>query len=257
MLVTTRATPPFFGSQLRCTLREGAHQQNAPSAKRAIFTLSQHSSAYSTAITMGSANFDIDSRVEEAAQYLRNNPKAKQRAVAKKFNVPRDRVRRHLSGVQPKKGRHASNAWLTEPEEVALCRYIDRLDRMNPSVRKEFIKDAADLILRERTEAATPPSVGLLCADLARFGDQHPKKEGAAKLRPERVGAWHEYQRKISWPNLVYWNPAGAAIQQHETAWTILVPQVCVMYFTPSRHNTDHVTTCEVLHNQEAFPGEH
>lgn len=139
----------------------GAPYPNAPSAKRAIFTLSQHSSAYSAAITMSSANFDIDLRVEEAAQYLRNNPKAKKRAVAKKFNVPRDRVRRRLSGVQPKKGRHASNAWLTEPEEVALCRYIDLLDRMNLSIRKEFIKDAANLqILRERTEAATPPSVG-------------------------------------------------------------------------------------------------
>ncbi|QLI69296.1 uncharacterized protein G6M90_00g066650 [Metarhizium brunneum] len=42
---------------------------------------------------------------------------------------------------------------------------------MNLFVRKEFIKDAADLILRELTKAATPPSVGLLWVN--RFIKRH------------------------------------------------------------------------------------
>ncbi|KID81257.1 transposase [Metarhizium guizhouense ARSEF 977] len=120
---------------------------------------------------MSSTNLNIDLRVEEAVQYLRDNPNAKQRAVAKKFNIPRDRLRRRRSGVPPENGRHASNAWLTEPEEVALCRYIDRLDRMNLSIRKEFIKDAANLVLRERIADATPPSVGPMWVD--RFIKRH------------------------------------------------------------------------------------
>ncbi|KAF5133824.1 hypothetical protein E5D57_004451 [Metarhizium anisopliae] len=130
---------------------------------------------------MSSTNIDIDLRVEEAVRYLGNNPTAGQRSVAKKFNVPRDRVRRRLSGVPPKQGCHASNAWLTEPEEVALCRYVDRLDMMNLSIRKEFVKDAANLILRERTEETPQPTVGPKWVD--RFIKRHNYSVLSQKIR--------------------------------------------------------------------------
>jgi hypothetical protein len=130
---------------------------------------------------MSSTNIDIDLRVEEAVRYFGNNPTARQRAVTKKFNVPRDRVRRRLSGVPLKQGRHASNAWLTGPEEVALCRYVDRLDGTNLSIRKEFIKDAANLILRERTEETPQPTVGPKWVD--RFIKRHNYSVLSQKIR--------------------------------------------------------------------------
>jgi hypothetical protein len=61
------------------------------------------------------------------------------------------------------KGRPAHNTLLSGPEEVALCRYIDRLDNINLAVRAAFITDAANPIIAERTsrrEQPDPPTVG-------------------------------------------------------------------------------------------------
>ena len=77
--------------------------------------------------------------------------------------MPRGRLRYRLSGMLPKKGLLVHNTKLTEPEEKALCRYIDRLDALNLAVRPEFVTDATDTILRERSsriEATDPPTVG-------------------------------------------------------------------------------------------------
>jgi hypothetical protein len=123
---------------------------------------------------MDSTDLAIEERVNNAIQYLKTNPAATKRAVAKKFNISRHRLHRRMSGALPKGGRHASNAKLSEPEEVALCRYIDRLDKMNLSIRKEFIRDAANLILRERSSRASPadpPTVGQHWVD--RFIKRH------------------------------------------------------------------------------------
>jgi hypothetical protein len=60
-------------------------------------------------------------------------------------------------------GRAGVNLKLTEPEEKALCRYIDRLDHLNLAVRPEFVTDAANAILPARSSknAEAPlPEVG-------------------------------------------------------------------------------------------------
>ena len=173
--------PTLSGRDFAATEERVLDTKTLHPPKRAIFTHLLSCSAYSTGVIMSSTNIDIDLRVEEAVRYLGNNLTAGQRAVAKKFNVPRDRVRRRLSGVPPKQGRHASNAWLTEPEEVALCRYVDRLDKMNLSIRKEFIKDAANLILRERTEETPQPTVGPKW--VARFIKRHNYSVLSQKIR--------------------------------------------------------------------------
>ncbi|KAF5132924.1 hypothetical protein E5D57_003546 [Metarhizium anisopliae] len=123
---------------------------------------------------MNVADPTIEKRVNDAIQYLNTNPTAKKRAVAKKFNISRQRLDRRVSGILPKFGRHARNAKLSEPEEVALCRYIDRLDKMNLSIRKEFIRDAANLILRGQASPVShrdPPTVGQHWVD--RFIKRH------------------------------------------------------------------------------------
>ncbi|KFG81468.1 transposase [Metarhizium anisopliae] len=123
---------------------------------------------------MDSTDPAIEERVNRAIQYLRANPTAKKRSAAKEFNISRHRLNRRISGILPKGGRHASNAKLSEPVEVALCRYIDRLDKMNLSIRKEFIRDAANLILRGQSSPTShrdPPTVGQHWVD--RFIKRH------------------------------------------------------------------------------------
>ena len=106
---------------------------------------------------------NMESRIQEAVNHIRRFPDAKIATVAKEFGVPRNRLRYRLEGQSPKNGQPAANTKLSRAEESALCRYIDRLDRINLAVRPEFVTDAANYILRERTsqsQAGDPLLVG-------------------------------------------------------------------------------------------------
>ncbi len=67
------------------------------------------------------------------------------------------------------------NLKFSRPEELALCAYIDRLDHINLAVRREFVVDAANHILREKASKASrgnPPVVGIHWIDrfVRRYG---------------------------------------------------------------------------------------
>lgn len=105
----------------------------------------------------------MESLIEEAIQYIDDNPEVKIATVAREFGVPRGRLRYRLEGRSPKLGWPAANTKLSRPEENALCRYIDRLDNINLAVRAEFVTDAANYILKKRSSKAqqeNPPTVG-------------------------------------------------------------------------------------------------
>jgi hypothetical protein len=128
----------------------------------------------------------MESRIQEAIRFIERFPEAPVAKVAEEFEVPRGRLRYRLSGMPPKRGLPAHNTKLTEPEEKALCRYIDRLDALNLAVRPEFVTDAADTILRERSskiEAANPPTVG------RHWTTRFLKRHGYNKRRQKRVNA--------------------------------------------------------------------
>ncbi|OAQ57817.2 tc5 transposase DNA-binding domain-containing protein [Pochonia chlamydosporia 170] len=86
----------------------------------------------------------VEARIQEAIQHLSDNPGAKVATVAKQFGVPRNRLR-------------MPNKKLSEPEEQAICNYIDRLDRISLAVRAEFVTDAANYILKQRSSRSLQP----------------------------------------------------------------------------------------------------
>ena len=105
----------------------------------------------------------MEACIREALRHIDDFPDAKTGTVAREFGVPYGRLRYRRAGRPPKIGHPGSNIKLTEPEEKAICRYIDCLDRINLAVRAEFITDAANTILRERSsrsERAEPPTMG-------------------------------------------------------------------------------------------------
>jgi hypothetical protein len=102
----------------------------------------------------------MESRIQEALQHLENFPDAKIATVAREFGVPRTRLRNRINGVGPKKGLSAKNTRFSNEEEIALCRYIDRLDHINLAVRAEFVTDAANYILHKRFNQTNSPIVG-------------------------------------------------------------------------------------------------
>lgn len=108
----------------------------------------------------------MESRIQEALAYLADFPHAKVATVAREFGVSRDRlqVRRRLAGIGPLESRPVTNTKLTAPEEVAVCRYIDRLDAINLAVKPAFVTDVANYILASRASPAEqddPPVVGV------------------------------------------------------------------------------------------------
>ncbi|KJZ69182.1 hypothetical protein HIM_11435 [Hirsutella minnesotensis 3608] len=90
----------------------------------------------------------MEARTQAALRHIENFPGAKVATVAREFGVTRDRLRCRLQGRPPKIGQRARNTRLSQPEEKALCRYIDRLDNVNLAVRVEFVTGAANCILR-------------------------------------------------------------------------------------------------------------
>lgn len=147
----------------------------------------------------------MESRIQEAVNHIRRFPDAKIATVAKEFGVPRNRLRYRLEGRSPKNGQPAANTKLSRAEESALCRYIDRLDRINLAVRPEFVTDAANYILREQTsqsQAGHPLLVGPNWT--TRFLTRHKyskrlqKKLHADRQASEDLSRVAEYFQKLS-----------------------------------------------------------
>ena len=107
--------------------------------------------------TPNSAQSTVEIRVNQALQYIKENPDAKFAKVARDF-----RPQRRFNGIPAKTGRQVVNNKLSPEEEIAICRYIDCLDNAIFAVRPEFIKDAANHILKERSSATQDqiPNVG-------------------------------------------------------------------------------------------------
>jgi hypothetical protein len=98
----------------------------------------------------------IEARIQDAMDHLSQNPGAKVVQVARQFGVPRNRLRFRLKGGKPKTELKPVNKKLAEPEEQAICNYIDRLDKINLAVRPEFVTDAANYILKHRSSNSLP-----------------------------------------------------------------------------------------------------
>lgn len=70
--------------------------------------------------------------------------------VAREHGLERSQLQSRLEGHGPTKRREPPHKRLSDPEEVVICRHIDRLDALNMAVRPEFITEAANRILLAR-----------------------------------------------------------------------------------------------------------
>jgi hypothetical protein len=146
----------------------------------------------------------MESRIQEAVAYIGDNPEAKIATVAREFGVSRGRLRSRIEGYLPKKGLPAANKRLSDPEEKALCLYIDRLDRINLSVRPEFITSAANYILKERASKSIleePPLVGpnwtTRFIQRHRYFKQRQKKMNSDRQSSENIPRVQEYFKQL------------------------------------------------------------
>jgi site-specific DNA-cytosine methylase len=133
----------------------GARHRNGHFSGTAIFYLPTTSINTPTA-TIPKMVRSIEARIQDAMDHLSQNPGAKVVQVARQFGVPRNRLRFRLKGGKPKTELKPVNKKLAEPEEQAICNYIDRLDKINLAVRPEFVTDAANYVLKHRSSNSLP-----------------------------------------------------------------------------------------------------
>lgn len=104
----------------------------------------------------------LEARIQEAVLAYQQKSEPNISSIAREFQVPYQRLRHRLQGIKAQKGLPGQHHKLSDAQETALCRYIDRLDRINLSIQNELVRDAANHILSETTlPGKTPPVVGI------------------------------------------------------------------------------------------------
>ena len=102
---------------------------------------------------MDLASKTTQERAEMAVQSLKENPNQKLATVAKKFHITRSMLRRRVDGVPASGGPIQRHTLLNKAKEIGLCHYIDYLNDTNIPIRKEFVVEATNAILRRRHSA--------------------------------------------------------------------------------------------------------
>ena len=145
----------------------------------------------------------MEDRVHAALDYLDSYPTAKIATVAHHFRITRAVLRNRIAGRGRPNRPPPSNMKIKPIEKQAICNYINRLDRINLSVRAKFIEEAANRILKARANPlnSTPPSVGKMW--VTRFIQRHrylqrlQKKLDSNRTQAENIEAVNEYFRKL------------------------------------------------------------
>ena len=98
-------------------------------------------------------------------------------AIAREFCVSESRLRARWKGRQSKQERPAANQKLREDRELAVCQYLDRLDKIGLSARLPMVTNCANAILRRNHTAGDttnpPPQVDKHWT--TRFLERHPQ----------------------------------------------------------------------------------
>lgn len=145
-----------------------------------------------------------EASVQSALRHLEQFPGAKVAAIARLYGVKRSLLRSRIAGHKTRQGRAPTYTRLTDAEEQAICRYIDRLDAVNLAVHHAFVSDAANAILKARApknQQANPPTVGIHWTTrfLRRYGYTTAVQRAleADRQASESLQSVEEYFRKL------------------------------------------------------------
>ena len=117
----------------------------------------------------------IENRITQAIDILRERGgKPNIAAAAREFHVTESRLRGRWNGRKAKSDIVPANRKLQEHQELAVCSYLDRLDKIGIPARTFMITGCANSILRRAADGlGPPPAVSEHWA--RRFLERHPK----------------------------------------------------------------------------------
>ena len=77
--------------------------------------------------------------------------------LAARFNIPARHLENRLKGTLSRNAQVLASRKLSPAEEVAVCRYIDRLDQLGLCVRPPILRNCANVILARNHDSNSPP----------------------------------------------------------------------------------------------------
>lgn len=207
---------------------------------------------------------EIEARITLACEELSEYAKPNVAAAAREFEVPETRLRARWNGRQTKVDRPAANRKLLEEEELAVCLYLRRLDKIGTSARLPMITDCANSILRRNhhlTDPETPPptvSSAWTTRFLLRYPEFHVRKQKTLDYKrmnahnPEDILDWFRrfksvYEEKGIQPQDLYnYDETGFRIGIGRDQWIVTLDPNRQSYLASST-NRELVTSCEVI----------
>jgi hypothetical protein len=106
---------------------------------------------------MSSSCAEIEARINQAMDHLTKNSCTKVARVAREFNVPVQRLRRRMRGIQSAsdvRGMHGRR--LKSDQDLALEIYIRKLIQFDLHSRLNVIKSAATKLLMQNASESSP-----------------------------------------------------------------------------------------------------
>jgi len=144
----------------------------------------------------------IEARIEKVIAEVKEEEKPNVAALARRFDLPEQRLRARLRGRLSRQQREVTNRRLFTDQELALCQYLDRLDELGIPPRFCHISSYANSILLEvQTDSAdAPPKVSSTWTRrfLQRNPEYHVRKQKTLDVERKRshdaeeLGNWFE-----------------------------------------------------------------
>lgn len=144
-------------------------------------------------------NSEAEKRISLALNALHSDKNLSIRAAGRKYGVPRTTLtNRYYDRAKPKTEVHVQQQLLTAEEEIAIERWISRLDDIGIPPKVSHLYQIVTSILRKRDTTNTPADVGHHW--ITRFLNRHPnnayryssriENERAAAGKPETINSF-------------------------------------------------------------------
>jgi hypothetical protein len=212
---------------------------------------------------------DVEARIQSVITFLHTTGEDAPNlsALAKQYELPYYRLRARWQGRQSKQERPAANRNLSDDQEAAVCRYLDRLDTVGTSARIQMVSGCANRILQL---AHTGPDPAPLVSDqwARRFLERHPeyfiRKQRTIDAdrknahQPEEIRTWFENyhavcnQYNIQVADTYNFDESGFRIGIGHDQWIITRDPNREAYLGSST-NRDLVTVCETISGDGCF----
>ena len=205
-----------------------------------------------------------EARIVLACQELQASENPNVAATAREFEVPESRLRGRWKGRQAKIERPPTNRKLSSEEEVAVCRYLKRLDEIGTSARPQMVTDCANSVLRRNhtSDNSNLPSPIVSSAWTHRFLERHSefyiRKEKTLEQErkkahdPDTILDWFRRFRRlceekgILLKDIYNFDETGFRVGVGRDQWIITLDPARQSY-SPSTTSRELVTSCEVI----------